>query len=246
VIGQFIQLYRYTRAESFARLADIFTADFPNFRTDGVVAFQPGNHVAYQFDSSGNGTPASTATLPLSSATYLQRTVPYGWIRPGNGIWFYMDAGPFAGQWVRESSVAYAAGFVDRLEYDWPRPLAVGAGDHTGYQFDADGTIIGLLTVPTQATTWEYTAGAKINGVPAVRISSGALAGYWVAISGSGTATPAAASVAMRSVDLALLPPLSSQGVPDTTPLAPSSQPGDPLIPPPLPGQQENGPSDGP
>jgi putative cell wall-binding protein len=246
VIGQFIQLYRYTRAESFARLADTFTADFPNFRTDGIVTFQPGTHVAYQFDSSGTGTPASSLTLPLSSATYVQRTVPYGWIRPGNGVWFYMDAGPFAGQWIRESSAAYASGFVDRLEYDWPRPLAVGAGDHTGYQFDADGTIIGLLTVPTQATTWEYTAGAKINGVPAVRISSGSLAGYWIAINGSGSETPTAAAVAMRSADLALTPPLSSLESPDSTTFTPPTQPADALIPPPLPGQQENGPVDGP
>ena len=245
VIGQFIQLYRYTRAESFARLADTFTADFPNFRTDGVVTFQPGNHVAYQFDSNGTGTPASSAIIPLSSATYLQRTVPYGWIRPGNGVWFYMGDGPFAGQWIRESSVAYASGFVDRLEYDWPRPLAVGAGDQTGYQFDADGTIVGLLTVPTQATTWEYTAGAKINGVPAVRLSSGALAGYWVPITGSGAAAPGAA-VAVGTADLGLRQPMSTEAMPGAAPPPPPSQPGDALIPPPLPGQQENGPTDSP
>ena len=246
VIGQFIQLYRYTRAESFAVLADAFTADFPNFRTDGTVTFQPGNHVAYQFDSDGTGTPASSAIISLSSATYLQRTVPYGWVRPGNGVWFYMGDGLFAGQWIRESSIAYAAGFVDRLEYDWPRPLAVGAGDHTGYQFDADGTIVGLLTVPTEATTWEYTAGAKINGVPAVRLSSGALAGYWVPISGSAAAAATAGAVEIGSADLAPRHPLSTQVLPDAAPPAPPSQPGDSLIPPPLPGQQENGPTDSP
>jgi putative cell wall-binding protein len=246
VIGQFIQLYRYTRAELFAGLADAYTADYPNFRTDGAVTFQPGNHIAYQFDSSGNGTPATSATIPLSSAAYVQRTVPYGWIRPGNGVWFYMGDGPFAGQWIRESSIAYASGFVDKLEYDWPRPLAVGAGDQTGYQFDADGGIIGLLTISTPATTWQYTAGARINGVPAVRLSSGTLAGYWVPISGSGTDSPTAAAVTMRAADLALRQPLSNQALPGITPAAPLAQPDDPLIPPPMPGQQENGPSDSP
>jgi hypothetical protein len=157
-----------------------------------------------------------------------------------------MGDGLFAGQWIRESSIAYAAGFVDRLEYDWPRPLAVGAGDHTGYQFDADGTIVGLLTVPTEATTWEYTAGAKINGVPAVRLSSGALAGYWVPISGSAAAAATAGAVEIGSADLAPRHPLSTQVLPDAAPPAPPSQPGDSLIPPPLPGQQENGPTDSP
>lgn len=245
VIGQHIQLYRYTRAEVFAGLADAFTADFPNFRTSGTVTFQPGDHVAFQFDSSGTATPASSATLPLSSATYLQRTVPYGWLRPGNGVWFYMSAGPFAGQWIRESSVAYASGFVDRLEYDWPRQLAVGAGDQTGYQFDSSGTITDSLTVHAESGTWEYTAGAKINGLSAVRVSSGALAGYWIPISGSGTGTPTASGIAMSTANLVPRQPLSNQALPQAPP-PPPSQPNDPLIPPPMPGQQENGPVGGP
>lgn len=97
-IGQFIQLFRYTRHEPFARLADTFTADNPNFRTGGTVIFHAGTHVGYTFSSSGVGSPARTLTLASSSnAPYASRTVPYGWVAPGNGIWFSMSDGFFAG-----------------------------------------------------------------------------------------------------------------------------------------------------
>ncbi|HEX7195231.1 MAG TPA: cell wall-binding repeat-containing protein [Candidatus Limnocylindria bacterium] len=248
-IGQFIQLYRYTRSESFARLADTFTADNPNFRVGGTTVFKAGTHVGYQFDSAGVGSQDRSLTLASSSnAPYAQRTVPYGWIRPGNGIWFYISDGYFEGSWIRESSSAYARGFVDRLEYYWQRPLGVGSGTRTGYQFDANGTVTATKATSTAATTWHYTSRAKINGKAAVLLSSGPLAGFWLPIASSATGGLSAASEDLRSDDMATgeLAPSEVSATTEAVPPRPPSQPEDPLIPPPMPGQQELGPVDGP
>ena len=241
VIGQFIQLYRYTRNETFGQLADAFTADYPNFRSGGTVALQAGTHTAWQFDSTGVGTPGTTATVGSSSASYAQRTVPYGWIKPGNGIWFYMTAGPFAGQWIRESSSAFAIGFVDRLEYYWPRPVTVTAGPQTGYRFDAGGTITQTHTVTAAAGTWEYTGSARINGQPAVSVSSGPLAGYWLAVNGLAGSGPTTAATGLASASAADVQMSAAGRV-----AAPPEPPSDPMLEPLLPGQQELGPVDGP
>ena len=112
-IGQFIQLFRYTRSDTFARLADTFTADNPNFRSGGTVIFHAGTHVGYLFDSAGNGSASKSLNLGSSSnAPYSSRTVPYGWVKPGNGIWFAMSDGYFAGTWIRESSKAHALSLI--------------------------------------------------------------------------------------------------------------------------------------
>jgi putative cell wall-binding protein len=242
-IGQFIQLFRYTRHEPFARLADTFTADNPNYRSGGTVIFRAGTHVGYAFDSSGNGSSAKSLTLDGSSnASYSSRTVPYGWIAPGNGTWFAMADGYFAGLWVRESPNAYARGFVDRLEYFWNRSVAVPSGTRTGYRFDANGTVTAQKQAPTPATTWTYAVSAKINGRSSVYLSSGPLAGYWIGVSGMTASTLSITSDAMRSAEAGSTQP---SGSPRTTPMN-VAPPDDSLIPAPMPGQQELVPADGP
>lgn len=241
-IGQFIQLFRYTRYEPFAALADTFTADNPNFRTGGTVIFRAGTHVGYTFSSSGVGSPAKTLTLSGSStASYASRTVPYGWIAPGNGIWFSMSDGAFAGTWIRESSAAYARGFVDRLEYGWRRSLAVAAGTWTAYRFDPGGGVIEQKQASTtSATTWAYSSRARINGRPSVYLASGPLEGFWLPVSGTTTTTLAEVAGPMPSGDRGVVQETESgrSGAPIAEP------PADPLIPPPMPGQQELGPTD--
>ncbi|MCA1571868.1 MAG: cell wall-binding repeat-containing protein [Chloroflexi bacterium] len=242
-IGQFIQLHRYTKHETFARLADTFTADNPEFRIGGTVIFTPGKHVGYQFDSTGTGSAVrSTTNTSASNAPYSSRNVPYGWIRPGNGIWFYLSAGYFDGLWIRESSSAYARGFVDRLQYYWPRSVSVAAGTRTGYHFDADGAITASLSTNTASTSWGYVSRAKINGKAAVLLSSGPLSGYWLPVNSP------TGSTALFAVDEELLSADPARGGVTTLGEAPPppSQPDDPLIPPPMPGQQELGPANGP
>lgn len=243
-IGQFIQLYRYTRSEAFARNADTFTADNPNFRSGGTAVFHAGVHVGYTFDGSGTGTKAKSLTLSSSSnAPYSSRTVPYGWVKPGNGIWFAMSDGYFAGTWVRESPSVYARGFVDRLEYYWNRSLAVPAGSRTAYQFDGAGVATGQKSASTGATAWAYAARARINGRPSVYLTSGPLAGYWLPV-GETTATSLSATVlSIPSTDDVGTTAQDGSGARIA---APTVEPDDPTVPAPMPGQQELGPVDGP
>jgi len=240
-IGQFLQLHRYTRSETFARWADTFTADNPNYRSGGTVIFHAGTHVGYTFDGSGNGSPSRSLTLGSSSnAPYSSRTVPYGWIKPGNGIWFAMSDGYFAGTWIRESSKAYARGFVDRLDYYWHRSLSVSAGTRIGYQFDGLGGVTAQRSALTGATAWGYSSRARINGQPSVYLTSGPLTGYWLPVGGT---TSTALSLLGLEVPIADLGAAQESG---GSRLAPASEPpDDPLIPPPMPGQQELAPEDG-
>ncbi len=243
-IGQFIQLYRYTRSEAFARHADTFTADNPNYRSGGTAVFHAGVHIGYSFDSSGIGTKARSLTLSSSSnAPYSSRTVPYGWIKPGNGIWFAMSDGYFAGTWVRESSTVYARGFVDRLEYYWNRSLAVPAGSRTAYQFDTAGAVTGQRSASTAATTWAYASRARINGRPSVYLTSGPLAGYWLPV-GATTATGlSTTALSIPSTDEVGTTAQEGSGARIAAPVV---EPVDPAVPAPMPGQQELAPSDGP
>jgi putative cell wall-binding protein len=240
-IGQFVQLHRYTRSERFARLADTFTADNPDFRHGGTVVFHAGTHVASSFDSNGNRSATRSLTLGSSSnASYSSRTVPYGWIKPGNGIWFAMSDGYFAGTWIQESSKAYARGFVDRLQFYWQRSLAVSAGTRTGYLFDANGGVTAQKRVSTSSTEWRYSARARINGQPSVYLTSGPLSGHWLAVGGT-------ASTSLSTLGLEV--PSADAGEPQVTGNArgaPASEPpDDPSIPPPMPGQQELAPEHG-
>lgn len=235
-VYQFIQLHRYTKHETFGRLADTFIADNPDYRIPGTVIFKAGDHVGYRFDTSGTASRASSLSLSSSSnAPYSQRNVPYGWIKPGNGIWFYMSAGYFQAQWIRESSAAYARGFVDVLHFYWPRPVSTGAGTRTGYQFDANGAITATNSASTAATTWSFTSRARINGQPAVLLVSGPLAGYWLPV---GTLT---ASGDLAAANTELWSPDATEGQVSTMDVVPPppAPPEDPLIPPPLPGQLE-------
>jgi putative cell wall-binding protein len=243
-IGQFIQLYRYTRNEAFARNADTFTADNPNYRSGGTAVFHAGVHVGYTFDSSGTGTKAKSLTLASSSnAPYSSRTVPYGWIRPGNGIWFAMSDGYFAGTWVRESSAVFARGFVDRLEYYWNRSLGVPAGGRTAYRFDAAGSVTAQKSASTAATTWAYAARARINGRPSVYLTSGPLAGYWLPVGETTSTSLSATALSIPSTDDV---GTTAQDASGERVAAPTVEPDDPTVPAPMPGQQELAPVDGP
>lgn len=235
-ISQSLYLHRYTAHEKFAALADSLVADYPDFRRGGSTIFAAGEHTAYAFDATGSASAAKTHTIGgPSSASFVERTVPHGWSRPGNGIWFFMANGVFEGLWIRESGQAYARGFVDRYGYLWPRPHAVGAGTWTGYRFDPlTDAISETLSITTAATTWQYTSSARINGDRGVLLSSGPLAGYWLPTAPGATFGPAVSGFGAASVDE---PQEQLDESPASVP-APPSQPG-PDLPQPMPGQMD-------
>jgi len=114
-------------------------------------------------------------------------------------------------------------------------------GQHTGYRLAPDGTITETNTVTSAAGTWEYTASARINGQPAVSVSSGPLAGYWLAVDGLAGSGPTAAGAVLTTASTGEVQMSAAARV-----AAPPEPPFDPLLPPLLPGQDELGPVDGP
>jgi hypothetical protein len=65
--------------------------------------------------------------------------------------------------------------------YDPDRPLVLKAGRHTGYRLSARGVVIGRKTVTYHSRATRTAAGrAHANGRAWLKVSSGALKGFWV------------------------------------------------------------------
>ncbi|MFI5101554.1 MAG: D-glucuronyl C5-epimerase family protein, partial [Actinomycetes bacterium] len=84
---------------SFAAVADLFDADFPDPVVTGTVLIQPGTYRAYVFDADG-GVPASRLLVApkLTSAPCSARTK----IVNRTGIWYLISAGTAAGYYLPE------------------------------------------------------------------------------------------------------------------------------------------------
>lgn len=145
-----------------------------------------GTHTGYRFDATGAVTAVLTDTLPSAAtlSTTTRRSVP-----GQSGTWLHLADGPWAGYWIRQSSVvhladeAWGAGVNGNVTYDPPARITIRKGTHTGYQFDAAGQPIAektrtlrtsvkadaaaLETVTNQAGTW-------------FRVTSGKWAGHWL------------------------------------------------------------------
>jgi putative cell wall-binding protein len=240
VTNQMVQLFRYTRDEEFARMADAFVADTPYFKDSGTVILMPGTHTGSTFDSAGTeSAAASTVVGEPTEVAYAQRNVPYGWVKPGAGVRMYLTEGPLAGTWVREGPAAFVRGFVDRYDFLWGRAFTVPAGDVTGYRFNDDGTIVQTLTAPSSSASWRYGSSARINGQRAGLVVDGPLAGYWVALDGPWTAeaTSLAATTAIAQDGVSATTGAQRSAAPAVAP--PPIPPSDPFIPVPELGQIE-------
>jgi hypothetical protein len=65
--------------------------------------------------------------------------------------------------------------------YDPDRPMVFLRGKHTGYKLSATGAVLGRKTVTAQSRVQRTAAGrSHANGTAWIKVSSGALAGYWV------------------------------------------------------------------
>jgi len=181
-IGQFAKLFHITGHWHFASQAEAFLGDSPR-TTGGRAMLAAGTHHGYSFDPSGVATLETTASLAAeTNVSYGRRDVPGGRVRPGNGIWLRISEGSLAGLWVRESSRATPLGFVDQLAFHWGRSVRLAAGTYVGREYDAAGTSLASAQASTAGATWNYTNYARINGAPSVLLTSGPLAGSWLAL----------------------------------------------------------------
>ena len=181
-INQMLSLHRMTRHWHFASLAEAFIADAPRPYA-GRVTLAAGTHAGYDFDADPDGVMVRTANLSgATKVNFGRRDVPAGRTHPGNGIWMRLTEGPLSGLWVRESSQAVPLGFLDTLDFYWNRSVRVAAGSYVGHTYDAAAQPTSSSHASTPVATWSYTNVNRINGRPSILLTSGPLAGHWLAL----------------------------------------------------------------
>ena len=147
------------------------------YRPDHVVHFDAGTYTGYKFNASGAIVASKTATLPRASsaATRLRTTIathPGNWLLIVNGVW--------AGFYIKESNRSY-------LPFTRLRVVSFAAGTHTGYKFNASGTVVAHKTYTlARASSARASAQALIGtSTSYLLIVDGVWAGYWVQASTS-------------------------------------------------------------
>jgi hypothetical protein len=146
-------------------------------RLNRRASLKPGTHHGYQFSSAGEivGSRVISLTSKASVNVIARR------MQPGMpGMWLEVASGSLAGYWVRESSATGIIGSVGARTLPAGQDLVLRAGTHTGRRFSG-GRVTGSKRWRAASTT---TVGASqravINGIRRLRVSGGALDGYWV------------------------------------------------------------------
>jgi hypothetical protein len=146
-------------------------------RLNRRASLKSGAHHGYQFNGAGQIVGSRTVRLASKARVGVSRRA----MQPGMpGYWLEIDSGSLAGYWVRESSAAGIIGSVGAEALPAGQDLVLRAGSHTGRHFSG-AAVIGTKAWRARATT---TVGASqravINGIRRLRVSGGALNGYWV------------------------------------------------------------------
>jgi hypothetical protein len=156
------------------------------------VLFRAGTYTGFRVDR--NGTTIATRSLTLAW-TSGANTAKVGWLPGRKGSWFHIVNGALAGYWVRATDKValrtepMGAPSSTALLVP-PDPLLApkqrvrfASGDHVGYRFATDGTVLGKrrlslgstsgasmvmrMRVPSRNGWWLY-------------IIDGGMAGYWI------------------------------------------------------------------
>jgi subtilisin family serine protease len=156
------------------------------------VLFRAGTYTGIRVDVEGNTIGTRSLTLAWTSGA---NTAKIGWLPGRTGSWFYIVNGALAGYWVRatdrvvlRSAPLAAPGPTTVLAPPEPlldpkQRIRFAAGDHVGYRFATDGSVLGKrrlllgrtsgasmvmrMRVPGRSGWWLY-------------IIDGGMAGYWV------------------------------------------------------------------
>jgi len=147
------------------------------YRPTHAVHFDAGTYTGYKFNASGGITASRTATLPRASGASTSLSTPIT-SRPGN--WLLITNGVWAGYYLRESNRSY-------LPFTRLRVVSFAGGAHTGYKFNASGTVIAHKTSTLARTSSAHASAQALIGSSTsyLLIADGVWAGYWVPI-GSG------------------------------------------------------------
>jgi len=140
------------------------------------LTFKPGTHVARVYSSSGSVVSSVSRRLFSTSGANVDALAVINGVRQ-----YRMASGIFAGRWVAESTLAFRAGFVDRMTLSPARRIRIAAGTHTATAFSTGGVRVGSRTATlSRPSGADVRAWAVANGRAYVLVSSGIWAGYWL------------------------------------------------------------------
>jgi hypothetical protein len=187
-IDQLLDLYTITGDPSWAQLADLFIADYPDPTIGGVVSLAAGAHVGYRLDTAGRLVAGRTTNLKRASRAHAsaRKTIP-----GASGVWLAIRDGSLAGYLVQEiREQTYLRGIVDPITWEPPRTLALPLGPWTAYRFSPDGKPVeSLERAVTMDSEVSVSQRAVIRGHLHYLVADGPWAGYWI---------PAAANQSLR------------------------------------------------
>ncbi len=178
-IDQLLDLYTVTGDPTWAQLADLFIADYPDPTIGGVVSLTAGAHVGYRLDAAGRLVARRTTTLKRASRAHAsaRKTIP-----GASGVWLAIRDGSLAGCLVQETrEQTYLRGIVDRITWEPPRTLALPVGPWTAYRISPDGQPVESLerglTTDSEVLVSQR---AIIQGHLHYLVADGPWVGYWI------------------------------------------------------------------
>jgi hypothetical protein len=179
-VGQLLVLYRMTGSLRFARYADLFSADYPRPIERSSLVVRPGRYEAVQYASSGAVLARRTVTaksLVRTQTNRRQRMVR------GGDIQLRIAAGPWAGWWLPElPGKVYAETVAAVRGYDPVRSVRLLAGRrYRVVRLDERGRVGDVQVLrPEAPLSLPVSAGATVEGRPAVRLAEGELEKCWL------------------------------------------------------------------
>ena len=179
-VGQLLTLYELTGAKVFARAADRFQSDYPPPRVDGGMCIAPGTYAAVRFGVDGRVVERrAVGVRDTTRWDVTARRRP----RKRSGVYLRAASGPFSGYWFAERpGRVYLRGATATLRYVPARSITIKAGQTCrALTFDEEGTIVDTASlVAKEPLTLAVDRQAVVNGRHRVRLSEGALTGYWL------------------------------------------------------------------
>jgi peptidoglycan/xylan/chitin deacetylase (PgdA/CDA1 family) len=141
------------------------------------VRLEAGPQTGVTFNAGWRVTSKVTVTLssPSTVTATARRTEPPG------GTWLRIAGGRLDGRWVRESELAYVAGFADTRTFAPAKAVSLRAATWELYRFGADGKLQEARPWTTAAaTTVSVDRSSMVRGVRHLRVASGTWAGWWI------------------------------------------------------------------
>ena len=179
VTSQLIAIHSLTADPLFARVSDMYRADYPSSLTS-TVRLAPGSWTGYVFDSSGRIVQQRTIGVSRTSTAPSDR---YARIK-GRGLYYRITAGSLNGYWIAErAGKVSAVGQYGTARYYPQRSAGFHAGTTTGYSFGSSGLVSSSRRISLSGPSGApFDQTAMFGGRRYARVTAGRLSTYWVPV----------------------------------------------------------------